>query len=123
MCNYCQTGLIFGNTGCGYTRWYVQRICYDCQGNMHVTLSNGCQSRRVVYGTWQGVGETTTTGTTNNGCAGRCITETVGQGNTTQNVNTAQGCNAYYAQQYGLYPYNGYRSCGCNNGFGNGTAL
>ena len=130
MCNYCQTGL-FTLNGCGYTpRWRVQRICYDCHGNIHVIVSNGCVCRRLTYAALQenswldGVNTLETNGngcgcarnntyntcgyTRNNACFGGCANTSAGvYGSTTQDAD------AYYARLYGLGSNNNGRGCGC----------
>ena len=117
MCNYCQTGTIFGNTNCYNTSWQVQRVWCDGCGNVHVVLSSNTQCHRQTCGTYnccQGVGVTndTPTTTTGNVCR-RCCGGTATQGNTTtSNLMTVQDCELYYARQYGLYPYNR-ATCGC----------
>ena len=75
MCNYCQTSSIFSNS-CGRNGgWRVQRICYDCNGNVYVIVTNGCVCRRLHCNTFYGyqdADEGNTTATNGNGCCGGC---------------------------------------------------
>ena len=142
MCNYCQTSSISSNS-CGYTpRWRVQRICYDCQGDIHVIVSNGCVCRRLTCGVGQGnlwtgevnVSQTNTCGCfyggANNsatingngcscGCANNSATTNGGCFGRCANREAAayatatQNTDSYYARLYGSnFGTNG-RSCCC----------
>ena len=147
------------NTGCGCRNrfscgwngnaWCFQRICRDCQGNIHVinngngcgcgcnqTWNNGCNQ------TWNGCGgfnalviPTNGTAATYNGCQRTCGSTY----NTTYNgcqrtcgATTYGGCvnaltvtnDAYYARLYGLTGSTGTTRCGCTcgNAYTNSTA-
>ena len=121
MCNYCQTGTTFGNTGCGHTPWHVQRVWSDNCGNIHVVLSGGCHGHHPTCGNCECVGGNNVTTNSCNGHMRCCGGGTITTGNTTtQNLTTTQGCDVYYARQYGLYPYNT-GVCSCGYGFISGT--
>ena len=128
MCNYCQTSSIFSNF-CGRNGgWRVQRICYDCNGNVYVIVANGCVCRRLhcnaFYG-YQDADEGNTTATNGNGCCGGCTATrfACAQNAVTTNANGCRCATAtatatqdgelYYARLYGLYPYGSGRSCCC----------
>lgn len=108
MCNYFQTNLVNSTSGCccGNSRWRVQRICYDCQGNIRVVVSNGCVCRRLTYNVWQENGCFGETNTANNNNGWRCGGTATAQMETGGCARTNGGCP--YATSY-----TGGRSCGC----------
>lgn len=145
MCNYCQTSTISSNF-CGYTpRWRVQRICYDCQGDIHVIVTNGCVYRRLFCGVRQGnlwTNEVNVPQTIGNGCFGGCANNTAttnnngcfgGCANNTATTNgggcfgrcasnvtaigtaTVQDADSYYARLYGTGFGTNGRSCCCGH--------
>ena len=127
MCNYCQTSSVSCNAYGNTSRWHVQRICYDCNGNIHVVVSNGCVCRRLTCGVRCGcsnANETNTTATngngcfgcvrnnTNTGCFGGCARATATQDNTGCEAAT-QNADSYYVRLYGLNSNGNGRGCGC----------
>lgn len=122
MCNYCQTNLVTPYAcGCN-TRWRVQRVCYDCQGNIHIIVTNGCVSRQLIYGDGQEntrISEVNTFEGCGNGCRGGCtenVTARCGgwvNGTTARCGAVTQDGDLYYARLYGLNSNTNGRSCGC----------
>ena len=109
MCNYNQTNFANTGCGCGNTRWNIQRICYDCNGNIQVIVNNGCVCRRLTYSLWDENACLAQANTFNNGCGGSTTTQT-----------TENGC---YARTNGgcpyatTYPFGGRCGCGCGGTF------
>ncbi len=126
MCNICNTGYNFGQSGCGYATGYygcnrgswgcgTQSVCRDCNGNLRIiqrNTNNCCRCSNCWHhdcGCNQGNG----TATEGNGNNGRftCVTFC---GTTNGFAATPANGDLYYARQYGLRP----RGNGCSCGFG-----
>ncbi len=127
-------------SGCGY-----QTVCRDCNGCLHIQNKTcgcncGCQSCQCCNnsnscnnccnnccdnngGTTENGGTSGNNGNGNFACVTYCGLGGNAEASTTTANTTVWNADAYYARQYGLYPYarSGNYGCGCSSYSGYNT--